>query len=97
MSATVSKILRRPEAETDLIEIWVYIAEENPTAADALLESIDDKCATLATSPLMGRIRDELLPGIRSFPVGHYVIFYQPIEDGIEVVRVLHGDGICRQ
>lgn len=91
MSATVSKILRRPEAETDLIEIWVYIAEENPAAADALLESIDDKCAALAASPLMGRARDELLPGIRSFPAGHYVIFYQPIEDGIEVVRVLHG------
>lgn len=87
----MSKILRRPEAETDLIEIWVYIAEENPAAADALLESIDDKCATLATSPLMGRTRDELLPGIRSFPVGHCVIFYQPIADGIEVVRVLHG------
>lgn len=35
VSATVSKILHRPEAETDLIEIWVYIAEENPAAAEA--------------------------------------------------------------
>ena len=87
----MSKVLRRPAAETDLIEIWVYIAEENPAAADALLESINDTCRTLATAPLMGRTRDELLPGIRSFPVGHYVIFYQPIEDGIDVVRVLHG------
>jgi toxin ParE1/3/4 len=87
----VSKVLRRPAAETDLIEIWVYIAEKNPAAADALLESINDTCVTLATAPLMGRTRDELLPGVRSFPVGHHVIFYQPIEDGIEVVRVLHG------
>src|SRR5512135_682612 len=90
-SAAVSKVLRRPEAKADLIEIWLYIAEENPAAAEALLESINDKCRTLATSPLMGRTRDELHPGIRSFPVGHCVIFYQPIEDGIEVVRVLHG------
>jgi toxin ParE1/3/4 len=28
---------------------------------------------------------------LRSFPVGNYVIFYIPIPDGIEVVRVMHG------
>jgi toxin ParE1/3/4 len=27
---------------------------------------------------------------VRSFPFGRYVIFYEPIEDGIDVVRVLH-------
>jgi toxin ParE1/3/4 len=27
---------------------------------------------------------------LRSFPVGSYVIFYRPIEEGIEVIRVLH-------
>ena len=26
---------------------------------------------------------------IRSFPVGNYVVFYKPLESGIEVVRVL--------
>ena len=39
----------------------------------------------------MGRKRDELLPNLRSFPVGSYLIFYHPINQGIEVVRVLHG------
>ena len=38
----------------------------------------------------MGRARDELAPDLRSFPFGRYVIFYEPIEDGIDVVRVLH-------
>ena len=28
---------------------------------------------------------------IESFPVGNYIIFYLPLSDGIEVVRVLHG------
>ena len=38
----------------------------------------------------MGRARDELAADLRSFPFARYVIFYEPIEDGIDVVRVLH-------
>ena len=38
----------------------------------------------------MGRARDELAASVRSFPFGRYVIFYAPIEDGIDVVRVPH-------
>lgn len=36
----------------------------------------------------MGRVL--LAPDVRSFPFGRYVIFYLPIDDGIDVVRVLH-------
>jgi toxin ParE1/3/4 len=39
----------------------------------------------------MGRARDELAPGIRSFPFGRYLIFYLPISGGIDIVRFLHG------
>ena len=39
----------------------------------------------------MGRARDELAPGIRSFPFGRYLVFYPPIGDGIDVLRILHG------
>jgi toxin ParE1/3/4 len=28
---------------------------------------------------------------LRSFPVGSYVIFYIPVSDGVEVVRVMSG------
>ena len=38
----------------------------------------------------MGRCRDELAPGVRSLPFGRYVIFYLPLHDEIDVVRVLH-------
>jgi hypothetical protein len=31
-----------------------------------------------------------LAPELRSFPVGRYVVFYRPQDDGIDVVRVLH-------
>jgi toxin ParE1/3/4 len=45
----------------------------------------------LVQNPLAGRERRELIPGLRSFPVGNYVIFYVPVPDGIEVLRVMSG------
>jgi toxin ParE1/3/4 len=39
----------------------------------------------------MGRTRDELAAELRSFPVGRYVVFYMPLDDGVDVIRVLHG------
>ena len=47
--------------------------------------------ALLAENPEMGRTRNDLETNLRSFPVGNYVIFYEVIVGGIEVLRVLHG------
>ena len=69
------QVLKRPQAEADLDDIWWYIAQENPDAADRLLDSIDERCATLAQFPSIGTSRDELLPNLRSLPVGNYLIF----------------------
>ncbi len=85
------KILLRPEAERDLDEIWWYIAQDSPTSADKLLDEIEETSHKLARFKNMGRNRDELYPGLQSFPVGKYLIFYMPISDGIEIIRVLHG------
>jgi toxin ParE1/3/4 len=38
----------------------------------------------------MGRAREELAADLRSFPFGRYLIFYAPVDEGIDVVRVLH-------
>jgi len=84
------KILKSPRAKFDLAEIWDYIAESSETRADAFIEVVDQKLQIIAERPTIGRSRDELVPALRSFPVGRYVVFYRPIEDGIDVVRVLH-------
>ena len=61
-------VLRTSHAETDLLEIWVYIAEEGGIdAADRVLGTIDQRCQALAEQPGMGRRRDELAPGLRSY------------------------------
>ncbi len=87
----MTRILRREAAKSDLKEIWKYIASDSTERANGFLRTLNDKMEALAKNPLMGRERDEVMPGLRSFPVGRYVIFYQPLQDGIDVVRVLHG------
>ena len=76
-------IIKRPLARIDLSEIWDYIADDNETRADAFIDLIDQKFQALANHPNMGRSRDELAEGLRSFPVGKYVIFYLVISKGI--------------
>jgi toxin ParE1/3/4 len=83
-------ILKRPEVDNDLDEAADYIAEDNSEAAIRFLQTLNEKLTTLAQNPLMGRLRPELLTRLRSFPFGDYIVFYIPIENGIEIVRFLH-------
>ncbi len=85
------RITRRSLAEADILEIWDYIADDSIDAADRWVDRLDEQLGLLAEQPMMGRSRDELSPGVRSFPLGRYVIFYAPLDDGIDVIRVLHG------
>ena len=78
-------------ALSDLEEIWVYFSETSEKTADKILKQITEKFPKLLNYPEMGRERNDLLIGLRSFPVGKFVIFYQRIEPGIEIVRVVHG------
>lgn len=80
---------RAPLVESDLTEIWLYIARDNPTAADALLDRVDAACRILARSPRAGRSRLELGDGVRSHAVGRYTIYDRRVSGGIELIRVL--------
>ena len=84
-------IRRTAQAEEDLIDLWLYIAQDNPRAADRLLDEIEDKCSLLAANPQLGPARRDIAPDCRYFPVGRYLILYRLIPDGIEVVRVVQG------
>jgi len=86
-----SRVQRTEQAERDLVEIWSYIVNDNPDAADRLLDEIDEVCTTLANAPHAGRLREDLAANLRSLPVGNYMTLYRPHADGIIVIRVLHG------
>jgi toxin ParE1/3/4 len=77
-------------AQKDLLEIWEYIVEEDPESAERLLQTLREKFELLLGHPLIGRERNEIFIGLRSFPAGKYIIFYQPMDYGIEILRVRH-------
>ena len=87
----MAQIKVRSLAELDLQEIWLYLSEISEEIADSILADFDQKFHLLAGNPRIGRVRPELLVNeLRSFPAGKYIIFYLPLSDGIDVVRVLH-------
>ena len=87
----MSVVLRSLRAERDLDDIWDYISQDSPAAATSLLRQLDVKFQMLAKNPQMGQDRSDLAPFVRYFSLGNYVVFFRPISDGIELVRVLHG------
>lgn len=87
----MSRVLRRPQAESDILEIWDYIAEDSMDEADRWVDRLDEKLSLWATQPTLGRVREELAPRVRSLAFGRYVVFFESLPDGIDVLRVLHG------
>lgn len=83
--------LRTRKARQDLVDIWLNRAADDPEAADALLDLIEAKCALLAEYPFMGPARDDIRPGLRYSVVLEYLILYRVGEQGVEIVRVVHG------
>ena len=78
-------------AADDLEGIWADIGQDSPLNADAFIEKQWESFENLAKFPHSGRDRSNLRPGFRSFPVGSYLIFYGPMEDGAEIMRIIHG------
>jgi len=85
------RFVRTRRARQDLIDVWRYVARNNPAAADVLVDRSDEKCALVARKPRLGPERSDIRPGLRYFIVKEYLILYRIIDDGIEIVRVVHG------
>jgi toxin ParE1/3/4 len=66
-------------AREDLAEIWESIAEQSGDAgtADRAVDEIVERLMMLAHNPRAGRLRDEIDPGVRSFPAGAYIVYYR--------------------
>ena len=79
-----------PEAEIDLLDIWLYIAEDHPDNADRFLDKLYIKAIKISEFNEIGIDRDDLVLGLKSFPVDNYVFYFRRIKKGIELVRVLH-------
>ncbi len=60
------------------------------TQTQEYLSEIKSVLEKLVTYPERGKIRDEIIDGLRSFGVGRHIIFYRLVKTEIEVARILH-------
>jgi toxin ParE1/3/4 len=88
-----------PQADHDIDEHAAYLSEQDPKIARRFLEALQRDCVTLCLHPELGneRYRDILSDEapVRFIPVGDgfssWLIFYLSSDEGILVIRVVHG------
>jgi plasmid stabilization system protein ParE len=79
------------QAERDLRKIASHIRKDNPTAAVRFVKRLRKVCrTTLVMFPKAGTRRDDLLPGMRCFSVGDYLIYFKS-HDPVRILRIVHG------
>ena len=93
------RIILSDSANRDFDEIWDYIAVENhsPGAADLLIDEFDQILRLVLTQPTMGKAVDRLRLNTRRIVVKKcFLVFYEAVEEGIRVLRILHGAQLIR-
>jgi toxin ParE1/3/4 len=96
----MARVLKREAAKRDLISQWVWYAENASTeVADRFLRAADSTLNLLSTQPESGSpflVRKPELQGMRRVPVSDgfekILLFYFPLQDGVDLVRVVHGN-----
>jgi toxin ParE1/3/4 len=71
--------------------ILLYTEQQWGTAQrDVYREALDQAFVTLSVNPLIGRSRDEITPGVRSYSVQQHIIYYRVTAETVTVLRILH-------
>ncbi len=76
-------------ASQDLDEILDYFLTLNIEAGERFVQSFNRKCQNLVRFPKIGRIYDHIALSLRGVPLNGYIIFYQIVDDGLIIVRVV--------
>jgi plasmid stabilization system protein ParE len=80
-----------PRARAGFREKAAYISQDNADAARRVVARLKEVCrTTLVMFPEGGTQCEELLPGMRCFSVGSYVIFFRRRQP-VEILRIVHG------
>ncbi|MCF3571160.1 type II toxin-antitoxin system RelE/ParE family toxin [Planktothrix agardhii 1806] len=87
MSRYVINIL----ASHDLNEIAEYFANNNVEAGEQFFQEFNRYCQQLVNFPNSGKSYAEIRPYLRGLSFKGYIIFYQVLDDGVEILRVLSG------
>lgn len=80
------------EAETELLEILGYLADESESAAVRVRQAIYDAVGKLAENPGIGHTREDLTDrALKFWSVYSYLVVYDPESRPLTIIAVLHG------
>ena len=82
------RITITPAAAGDLDEIWAYLNDRSPRAAEKTIDRITDGITLLAAFPLWFPLHGL---SVRKLLVSPYLVFYTVTVNRVVVLRVLHG------
>ena len=87
------RVVFAPEAEDDLLQLYLYIAERAEDArALAYIERLERYCQGFADFPERGTSRDDLFPGLRVVGFERRVsIAFHVTADTVTFDRILYG------
>ena len=91
------EVRKKPQAERDIEECFVFIGEDNLDIAVRFLVAVEDSIEQIGRNPFIGKtceFKDSQIKNLRMWKVKgftNYQIFYKIEENIIEIIRVLHG------
>jgi toxin ParE1/3/4 len=85
------RIVVSDKAKADLLQIYRYLDDHSPSAAQKLIRRIDANFENLRRFPFIGRERSSLTPGLRCLVVGIHLVFYTVEPDRLVIIRVIDG------
>lgn len=94
----MGRVIKRVAAKRDLTDHFVFLGENaSVDVAHRFLHSSNLSFQALAQMPELGAqrsFRNPRFSSVRACPVKgfeRYLIFYRPLTDGVEILRVIHG------
>jgi toxin ParE1/3/4 len=93
----MSRLIRRAGVDDDIFELARYLLDHSEDTARRFVDAVQKTLKDLAQMPRVGsrkEFRDPHLAEVRSWRVqgfANYLIYYLPLEDGIDVLAILHG------
>lgn len=87
-----------PQAQADLLDLYVSIGLEHPAAAERYYDRLEAKAVLLAKHPRIGVRRTDLRPALRMLIEPPFLLLYRAVPDSdegtidlVEIVRIVDG------
>lgn len=79
------------QADQDLLRIYLFTYQTwGEEQAVHYTNALKQRMQKLANNPSLGKRRNEIRPGYYSYHQGRHYIFYRVVDNGIQIVRILH-------